>query len=164
MIDKSKQAPGNNKLAKDLYAAFHKTKEFSGYDINVTAYEGRVNLQGIVDVMADVNRAVAFAKEFPGVTSVENDLTISTDGAITDDDVHLEVTQELGGDPAVNVEKIHFTVENGVVSLHGEAETQEERDRAAKAASKALGVRTINNQIRIEKPGDNIDLEDIRLW
>jgi hyperosmotically inducible protein len=149
MIDKGKQAPGNNKLAEELYDAFHKEKEFSGYDINVTAHGGQVNLQGIVDVMADVHRAVNFAKAFPGVDGVENDLTVSSDGAIDDDDVYLEVTQELGSDPAVNEENIHFTVQHGVVSLLGEADSQEERDRAFIAASKARGVRTINNQIRI---------------
>lgn len=149
---KKKQAPNDNRIAKELYAAFHKTKEFQGYDINVSAdRDGRVNLQGIVDVLADVKRAVEFAEEFPGVISVENDLTISTDGSINDDDVYMEVTQELGSDPNVDEEIIHFTVENGVVSLFGETASHEERKAAEFATAKARGVRSIINQIRIKE-------------
>lgn len=137
------------KLASELYDAFHSKKEFKGYDINVRAYDGHVNLQGTVDVLADITRAVKFASDFPGVKSVENDLTISTDGAIDDDDVYMEVTQEIGADPRVNEEKIHFTVEKGVVTLHGETESRQEREAAQLAASKARGVRSVNNQIKL---------------
>lgn len=162
MKDKGKQAPNEDRLAKELYDAFREAKEFKGYDINVRAYDGHVNLQGIVDVQADINRAMAFARDFPGVKSVENDLTISTDGAVDDQHVYMEVTQEIGSDPRVNEERVHFTVRNGVVSLHGETESREERDAAAQAASKAMGVRSVNNQIRITEPG--IDPDNIPLW
>ncbi|MDW7651640.1 MAG: BON domain-containing protein [Bacillota bacterium] len=149
MMDKGKQAPNNERLSRELYDAFHSVKEFKGYDINVRAQDGHVNLQGVVDVLADVTRATRYAQDFPGVKSVENDLTISTDGAINDDDVYMEVTQEIGADPRVDEEKVHFTVKNGVVSLHGEVETHEEREAAALASSKARGVRSVNNQIEI---------------
>jgi hyperosmotically inducible protein len=159
---KDKQAPNSEKLAQELYDAFHTTKEFKGYDINVRANDGHINLQGIVDVLADITRATQFAKDFPGVKSVENDLTISSDGAIRDEDVYMEVTQEIGADPRVNEEKIHFTVENGTVSLLGETGSREEREAAALAASKARGVRNINNQIQIKDPENNMD--EIPLW
>lgn len=147
---KDRQAPNDNDLARELYEAFHTAKEFKAYDINVTAHDGRVNLQGIVDVLADVTRAVRFAQEFPGVKSVENDLTLSMDGHVDDGEVYTEVTQEIGADPRVNEEKIHFTVSNGVVSLHGETSSAGEREAAAMAASKARGVKSINNQIRLK--------------
>lgn len=147
---KDRQAPNDNDLARELYDAFHNAKEFKGYDINVTAHDGRVNLQGIVDVLADVTRAVRFAQEFPGVKGVENDLTLSMDGYVDDGEVYTEVTQEIGADPRVNEEKIHFTVSNGVVSLHGETLSAGEREAAAMAASKARGVKSINNQIRLK--------------
>ncbi|EEG76069.1 BON domain-containing protein [Dethiobacter alkaliphilus] len=169
MKNSGKQAPKTNdkvnkeNLEQELYEAFHNTKEFGGYDINVRAQDGgKVNLQGIVDVKKDMDRAVEFANDFPGVTGVENNLTVSTDGAIDDDSVYTEVNQELGADPAINDEKIHFTVEKGVVSLFGETDSQAARNAAASAASKARGVRTVNNQIRITHPGDRID--NIPLW
>ncbi len=146
-----KKRTGDEELQKSLYAAFHKHKEFKGYDINVTIQDGHANLQGIVDVLADTKRAVEFAREFPGVKNVEDNLTISTDGAINDDDVYMEVTQELGADPHVNEEKIHFTVNKGVVTLLGEAGSPGERDAASRAAAKARGVRNINNQINIQR-------------
>lgn len=159
---KAKQAPNADRLAQELYAAFHTAPEFKGYDINVTARNGHVNLQGIVDVKADADRAIAFAKNFPGVVSVENNLTVSTDGAVDDGDVYLEVAQELAADPRINAEKFHFTVENRIVSLHGRTASAAEREAAAQAAAKARGVRSVNNQIKV---GDKEpDLDDIRLW
>ncbi len=146
-----KKRTGDEELQKSLYAAFHKTKEFKGYDINVTVRDGHANLQGIVDVLADTKRAVEFAREFPGIKSVEDNLTISTDGAIDDDDIYMEVTQELGADPHVNEEKIHFTVSKGAVTLLGEADSAEERVAASRAVAKARGVRNINNQISIQR-------------
>ncbi|MBS4023763.1 MAG: BON domain-containing protein [Dethiobacter sp.] len=107
-------------------------------------------MQGIVDVLADTKRAVEFAREFPGIDKVEDNLTVSTDGAIDDGDVYMEVTQELGGDPGVDEEKIHFTVNKGVVTLLGETDSPDERMAAAKAAAKARGVRNVNNQISLK--------------
>jgi hyperosmotically inducible periplasmic protein len=159
---KDKQAPNQERLAQELYEAFHAAKEFKGYDINVRAYDGHVNLQGTVDVLADIIRATRFARDYPGVSSVENDLTISTDGYVDDDEVYMEVTQEIGADPRVNEEKVHFTVNNGVVSLHGETESREEREAAMLAASKARGVRSINNQIKIRDMDEGMD--EIPLW
>jgi hyperosmotically inducible periplasmic protein len=159
---KDKQAPNQDRLARELYDAFHSAKEFKGYDINVRANEGHVNLQGTVDVLADIIRATRFARDFPGVRSVENDLTISTDGAINDDDVYMEVTQEIGAEPGVNEEKIHYTIKKGTVSLHGETDNREEREAAVLAASKARGVRNINNQIKIRNMEEHID--EIPLW
>lgn len=160
---KEKQAPNHDRLARELYEAFHSAKEFKGYDINVRAHDGHVNLQGIVDVAADITRAMQFAKDFPGVKSVQNDLTVSADGYVDDGEVYTEVTQEIGADPRVNEERIHFTVTNGVVSLHGETASREERDAAAMAVSKARGVRTVNNQIKIVDPANRIDIDDITL-
>lgn len=151
MIKKEKQAPNDNRLAEALYEAFHRSKEFQGYDINVTVYNGRVNLQGIVDVLEETKKAEQFARDFPGVKSVENNLTVSTDGAIDDGDIYLEVAQELASNPAVNEEKIHFTVQRGIVTLRGEAASEREREAAACAAAKARGVRSVNNQIRISQ-------------
>jgi hyperosmotically inducible protein len=151
MIKKDNQAPNDNELAKKLYKAFHNNKEFKGYDINVTARDGHVNLQGIVDVLAETKKAVEFASDFPGVKSVENDLTISTDGGIDDDQIYMEITQELGGDPRVDEAKIHFTVNRGIVTLSGETRSHEEREAAAQATAKARGVKRINNQVRIRE-------------
>ena len=162
MNQSGKQSPNGEKLANELYDIFHSRKEFSGYDINVTSHDGHVNLQGMVDVAEDVNKATQFVKNYPGVKSVETDLTISTDGAITDDDIYVEMDQEMSGNSSIDPENIKFTVKNGVVTLLGKTLSAEERDTAEHTAKQALGVRTVNNQIKIK--GKDIKLEDIRLW
>jgi hyperosmotically inducible periplasmic protein len=151
MSKKEKKQSTDKELQNKLYEAFHTAKEFKGYDINVTVRDGSANLQGIVDVLEETKKAVEFARDFPGINKVEDNLTISTDGAIDDDDVYMEVTQELGGDPHVDEEKIHFTVTKGVVTLLGEADSPGEREAAARAAAKARGVKKVNNQINLRQ-------------
>ena len=151
MNKEEKEHVPDEELQKKLYEAFHTAKEFKGYDINVTVRDGNANLQGIVDVLAETKKAVEFARDFPGINKVEDNLTISTDGAIDDGDVYMEVTQELGGDPSVDEEKIHFTVNKGVVTLLGETYSPKEREAAARAAAKARGVRSVNNQISLRQ-------------
>lgn len=151
MTGKDKKQPSDGELQSQIYEAFHNSKEFGGYDINVLVRDGHVNLQGIVDVLIETRKAAEFAREFPGVRSVEDNLTISTDGAIDDEDVYMEVTQELGGDPRVNEEEVHFIVNKGVVTLLGEVGSRDERAAAAEAAAKARGVKGINNNISIRQ-------------
>ncbi len=65
------------------------------YGIKVSSSNGVVRLQGIVDVFAEKMRAEDIAARVSGVTHIENNLTVSTDGRITDEDINFEVAEEL---------------------------------------------------------------------
>jgi osmotically-inducible protein OsmY len=45
-------------------------------EINVETFKGVVQLSGFVSSRGDIDRAVALARETPGVTSVKNDMRV----------------------------------------------------------------------------------------
>lgn len=45
-------------------------------EINVETFKGRVQLSGFVRSQADINRALALARDVKGVTSVSNDMRL----------------------------------------------------------------------------------------
>ncbi|MDT8997750.1 BON domain-containing protein [Paucibacter sp. APW11] len=45
-------------------------------EINVETFKGRVQLSGFVSSQADINRAVALARDIKGVSSVANDMKL----------------------------------------------------------------------------------------
>lgn len=50
--------------------------ELTSRDIHVDTYKGRVQLSGFAVSQADIYRAVAIAREVPGVRAVENHISV----------------------------------------------------------------------------------------
>lgn len=117
------------------------------YGIKVSSSNGVVRLQGIVDVFAEKMRAEDIAARVSGVTHIENNLTVSTDGRITDEDINFEVAEELRLAPNVDITKIYGDSKKGVVHLYGDVNHPDEAKAAVWAAAKARGVKDIVNHI-----------------
>ena len=83
------------------------------------------------------------------VINVDNAISVSTDGAITDQDIIQEVEEELKGDPEGNPNKIGVkSAHRGKVVLAGRTENRAEIERAVNAASKARGVTEVISQVK----------------
>ncbi|WP_425402504.1 BON domain-containing protein [Halonatronum saccharophilum] len=78
-------------------------------------------------------------------------ISISTDGAIDDEDVQMEVGEELAMDPKLKG-KVGVKSIKGVAHLMGNVESKELKKIATKTASKARGVTEVVNEIKV---GDN---------
>jgi hyperosmotically inducible protein len=118
------------------------------YGIKATVTNGVVYLQGIVDVLAEKEEAEKVVQQVEGVKAIKNALTISTDGALDDGDVHFEVSEELRVNPMVP-ENVGCKVTKGEVLILGEVSSQEEADAAIKAASSARGVKEVKSGLKI---------------
>ena len=57
-------------------AAIFNEPTLKSAEINVETFKGVVQLSGFVNSREDVNKAVAVAREVPGVTSVKNDMRL----------------------------------------------------------------------------------------
>ncbi|MGE5598112.1 MAG: BON domain-containing protein [Bacteroidota bacterium] len=117
------------------------------YALRVRCVGGRVTLQGIVDVLAEKNAAGRVAARTPGVTAVENAITVCTDGSIDDGDVAAEVAEELAAQPfgpAVGAE-----VNSGRVRLVGQVPTVAAQAQAMATASRARGVREVASELSL---------------
>lgn len=150
----------DQELRQRVRSLLAKDKDLRGYGINADVVEGEVQLQGIVDSLKEKERAGEIVRQFPGVKGVANAISISTDGAIRDKDVMMEVMEELARDPEVDLRNIGVANANrGTVVLKGQTDNQEEIAAAHKAASKARGVTRVVSQVK--SPVEKLTLEEI---
>jgi hyperosmotically inducible protein len=151
---------GHEELQDRVQDVLDSDKDLRGYGLNVTGSGDRVAVSGIVDTLSEINRAEKLVAGLPGVQEVVNDLTISTDGNITDADVTKEVREELNADPRVDLSHIGAETHGGTVILMGNTENPDEIEAARQTAAKARGVRKVVSQVKLKDPGD-MSLEGI---
>ncbi|NLI91515.1 MAG: BON domain-containing protein [Peptococcaceae bacterium] len=153
-------------LLNKVQDAIEKDFELSElYDINVDVVDGEVQLVGIVDTLSEKERLDRIVRNIPDVKTLSNDLTISTDGPITDRGVEFEVAEELQADPRVNMKHIGAKSSHGKVFLVGRSNDHEEILAAMEDASSARGVKQVISQIKPEKkntPSEQIFHSQVR--
>lgn len=137
-----------NKVETEIEKDFELNKM---YDVNVDVIEGEVQLIGVVDTLSEKERLERFVKNISGVTHFNNNITISTDGKITDRGVEFEVAEELQANSRVNMQHIGAKSSHGKVILVGCSDDKEEIGAAADASSGARGVKQVISQIHHTK-------------
>lgn len=65
-------------ITTKVKAAFVKDELVSALDVKVKTFKGRVHLSGFADSPTMIRRADRIARTVPGVTSVDNDLRVTT--------------------------------------------------------------------------------------
>jgi len=138
------------------------------FDINTDVKDGNVVLTGKVENSVDKKLAEELVANIEGVVSVDNKLTIvaddDMDSDLSDDaeDAVDEGTSELTDAKIATVIKtrllmdtdisgfdIDVDVENGVVTLTGEVDSDAERDLAVEIAKNASDVKDVENNLRV---------------
>ena len=70
---------------------------------------------------------------------------------IDDASITTSVKAKLVGDKAANLTRVDVDTNNGVVSLNGVVATPEQKLRAERLAMEASGVRSVVNNLQVEK-------------
>lgn len=146
-------------LQRKVEDALRGDPESTMYDINIDVEDGNVHLTGIVDTLADKERFHREAAAVPGIKHIEDEISISTDGDITDRGVEFEVAEEMHADPRIDMKNIGVKSVKGKVFLVGHSNDPEEIEAAKEAASRARGVKDIIPQVKSKK--DDPSLEEI---
>lgn len=115
--------------------------ESAGIDVQVSSEDGVIRLHGVVDVLSHKTAAEQIARRIPGVTQVENDITVANEETATDKDIHEAVTQKLGGRRELN--NIGCRVHKGVVTLVGHAGSNDDVQAAIALVEDMAGVREV---------------------
>ncbi len=68
---------------------------------------------------------------------------------ITDDSIYDQVRIKLANDQVVKGGGLQVDVKQGIVTLSGQVEQQNQKERAAKLAKKVKGVKDVVNQITL---------------
>lgn len=121
-------------------------------EIGVAVKTGIVTLSGQVNSYAKKLAAERAAKKVAGVKAVAEDIQVQIwpDSQKTDLEIAQAVVNALKWHSAVADEKIKVKVENGVVTLSGEADWEYQRNMAETAIENLNGVKRVVNEIKIE--------------
>ncbi len=77
---------------------------------------------------------------------------VAQDLKATDDYINDAVKQKLAADTVVKGGGLSIDVKNGVVTLSGKVQEMRQRSKAEQLAKKVHGVKSVVNNIKIEKP------------
>lgn len=136
------------------------------FGIHITTEEGVVTLSGRVEDETQKQLAEDIARETKGVTDVVNNLTvIPTTITEKQERDFKQRASDKGVATAVRSRfayyrdskslKVGIDVVNGVVTLHGVVDTEEQKDRLAKIASETKGVTAVVNNLVVRKKSRN---------
>lgn len=106
--------------------------------IRVTVQDGVVTLRGHVPTGAQRARAVAVARQVPGVLAVHDEL-------VADDDLAIAVARALGRDPRTRGQRLQVDAFQGIVHLRGDVPTGAVLAAAEEVAAGVPGVRAVAN-------------------
>lgn len=139
----------DKKLREQVRSVIENDKDLRGYGLNTDVVEGHAQVQGIVDTLKEKERVREISRQTTGIKGVSAAVSISTDGAITDSDVVMEVEQELNS-AGIDLKQIGAkTAGHGTVILKGRTNDSSKIEVAKEAASKARGVTEVISQVKL---------------
>lgn len=119
--------------------------------IVITAKNGAVTLTGTVADESKKMLAKETVASLPGVVTVDNQLTLSGGMASSNSDTWLmaRVKSTLLFHRNVDATTTQVFVENGIVTLRGEASSAAQKDLTTEYAKDVDGVKSINNEMTL---------------
>jgi hyperosmotically inducible protein len=125
-------------------------------DINVDTRRGVVQLNGFVASDPGRTQAARVARGVPGVTRVENNLTLQrevrTAGGVMDDaTITTTVKANLAADPVTSALAIKVETHDGRVQLGGWVDSKAAKTQAGQVAAAVRGVTAVQNDLDIKK-------------
>lgn len=119
--------------------------------ISVIAVDGAVTLGGHVMRDHEKHVAVRAAERVPAVRAVADDIEVRPTSLFerADDEIAEEIAYLRSWGPEIP-DSVAAQVRDGRVVLHGDVESESQRDTAERAVRQLTGVRVVDNLIRVE--------------
>jgi osmotically-inducible protein OsmY len=149
----------DEKIQQDVMDQIKWNPLLTASEIGVAVKDGVVTLSGQVNTCLKKTEAEKEAKKVAGVKAIAEDIHvgISTRYTKTDTEIAQAILMALKWDTSIPEEHIKVKVEDGFVTLEGEAEWGFQRESAQKAVVNLAGVRSVINLITVKpkiKPQD----------
>lgn len=130
--------------------------DIKSFDLKVETRKGEVQLSGFAQNQAQIERAVALARDVKGVKTVMNNLSLKAAQAslgegVDDAVITTRVKAALLNDPAVKSVDISVATSKGQVQLSGFVNNQLQMDRALEVARAVENVAGVSNEMAIKK-------------
>ena len=156
-------ARADSEIAEDVRQTLRWDALVDAVGIDVSVSGGVVTLSGVVDSLAEKNRAIQDSW-ITGVIDVKadklkvSDLDVAVAETLvvveeyTDQDIQDAVNDALLFDPRVNSAKVSVRVKDGVVTLSGTVDSMQAYNAAEYDARTRLGVERVRNHLKIAPP------------
>ena len=155
----------NEELQKDVQNAIKWEPLLYAAEIGVTANGGVITLTGTVDSYAKKLEAEVAAKNVAGVKAVVEkiELKFHSDWTKRDDnDIANDIVSAFKWNWQIPSNKIKVRVENGWITLDGEANWNYQREAAKDVVKNVEGILGVSNNITIKSANeDKIEKDDI---
>lgn len=141
----------NVELHDDVLAELMWDPRISEKEIGVAVRDGVVTLSGSVISLTEKWEAERAAERVAGVKAVANEIVVKVPGALqrTDTQIAHQAVESLAWDTQVPDERIQISVTKGWITLSGDVDWQFQRDAAAAAVRKLIGVHGVTNDIKV---------------
>jgi len=155
--DKSKDAWLDGKAESTLLFNGH----LNSFDINTDVKDGVVILTGKVESEVDKALAEELVESLKGIKSVDNRLTVLNNekekddnellSSLTDSKIETVVKTKLLFESEVSGTSIEVEVDNGVVTLMGEADSGSAKELALAIAKNTKDVKSVVDKLKVLK-------------
>jgi osmotically-inducible protein OsmY len=148
-------------IQKDVVDELHWDPSVSHSEIAVAAKNGVVTLSGTVRTFAEKYAAERAAQRVSGVKAIAEDLAVRITPGLERSDAEIAhaAVSALTWDVEVPNDRLKVTVEDGFVTLTGEAEWKYQKDAAERAVRYLTGVKGVVNLIAVKpKPVSTFDV------
>jgi osmotically-inducible protein OsmY len=141
----------DNDIQKEVIAALKGEPSLRDDDIALGVRDGVVTLAGFVDSYADKWRAERTVSKLKGVKAVVNDLKVKlpVSSQRPDPELARAVVDALKWNILVPHERIQVVVEDGWVTLKGEADWYYQKEEAERTVRNLTGVKGVSNLITV---------------
>jgi osmotically-inducible protein OsmY len=138
-------------LQRKVLAELEWEPKVDSADIGVAVVDSVVSLNGFVKSYAEKLAAEAAVRRVAGSSPIAEELKVrySSDTKTADHEIARRIADMYAWNAIVPEDKILIKVENGWVTLAGEAKWQYQSREAARVASQISGVTGVSNNVRI---------------
>ena len=141
----------DNDIQKEVIAALKGEPSLRDDDIALGVRDGVVTLAGFVDSYADKWRAERTVSKLKGVKALVNDLKVKlpVSSQRSDPELARAVVDALKWNIKVPHDRIQVVVEDGWVTLKGEADWYYQKEEAERTVRNLTGVKGVSNLITV---------------
>jgi osmotically-inducible protein OsmY len=144
----------DHKLQKLVLEALDFDPDIDCSRIGVGVRGGIVTLSGHVGSNLEKRKAEITAGCVPGVRAVIDDVLVELPGRTQTEDEQIaeHCLEELSADQAISLDRIHISVADGIVTVHGDVDHEQERGRIDAILSKLSFVHRLVNELVVKPP------------
>lgn len=135
--------------------------------IAVKVEDGIVTLDGSVETLLVMDRAVNIVETIRGVLGIVNRIQVVPGHDPSDDEINRRVKTALQADPATGDFDVRVSSRSGTVTLSGKVDSHQEKTLSELITKGVEGVRNItNNLVAVHRPrqDDDIEADIVRRW